>query len=242
MIGGMSTSIRHFDRPATPLSPKLYIRLAEGIASVVAALALAGCIAPASTRGVTVPAPTQSIPLDVGPHLDLMNRLGSSEPTQQADLFHDVERAYAAAPTTSNSLRYAIALAMPGHPASNPVEGKKILETLLASPERMLTNERLLASVVLQEVTARLKLDADSRRLLATVDERTRAQANSDRRAQTLVDDNARLRKALEEAQAKLDAIRAIERTIIERNPSPPGTAGPRSESSVEAQSPPAGR
>ena len=242
MIDGMLTSIRLFDRHATPLITRSSIRCLAGIAAVTATMALAGCIAPATTRGITAPAPTQSVPLDVGPHLDLMNRLGSSEPTQQADLFHDVERAYAAAPTTSNTLRYAIALAMPGHPASNAAEGKKLLETLLANPERMLTNERLLASVVLQVVTARLKLDADSRRLLATVDERTRAQANSDRRAQSLADDNARLRKALEEAQAKLDAIRAIERTIIERNPSPPGTAGPRSESSVEAQSPPAGR
>ena len=238
----MFTSVRLFDRPATLLSTRSSIRLLEGIAAFVAAMTLTGCTTPASNRGVIAPVPTQSIPFDVGPHLDLMSRLGSSEPTQQADLFHEVERAYAAAPTTSNSLRYAIALATPGHPASNAAEGKKILETLLASPERMLTNERLLASVVLQEITARLKLDADSRRLVATVDERTRAQANSDRRAQNLAEENAKLRKSLEEAQAKLDAIRAIERTIIERNPSPPGTAGSRSESSVEAQSPPAGR
>jgi hypothetical protein len=206
------------------------------------ALAMAACTLPVADKGTSAPVPAQSLPVDLGPYLDLMVRLGNSEPAQQADLFYEVERTYASAPTTANSLRYAVALVTPGHSGGNAAAGKKILETLLASPERMLTNERLLASVVLQDVVTRLKLEADARRVLATVDERTRSQANSDRRAQTLADENARLRKALEEAQAKLDAIRAIERTIIERNPSPPGTAGPRSESSVEAQSPPAGR
>ena len=214
-----------------------------GYACIIAtALALTGCALPSAVRTPPAPAPAPSTVVDVGPYLDLMRKISSSDPAQQADLFHDVERAFVAAPTTSSSLRYAIALTSPGHPASNPAEGKKILETLLASPERMLANERLLAAVVLQETEARLKLEAESRRLLATVDERTRAQANSERRAQLQVEENAKLRKALEEAEAKLDAIRAIERTIIERNPSPPGAPGTRSESSVETQSPPAGR
>lgn len=217
-------------------------RVAFGTLAAMALLVLTACTLPAKDRGTTTPPPAQAAPVDLGPYLDLMDRLASGEPAQQADLFHEVERAYAVAPTTSNSLRLAVALTTPGHPASKPAEGKKILETLLATPERLLTNERLLASVVLQDTSTRLKLEADARRVLATVDERTRSQANSDRRAQNLAEENAKLRKSLEEAQAKLDAIRAIERTIIERNPSPPGAAGSRSESSVEAQSPPAGR
>ena len=212
------------------------------MAATLTLFALTACTLPATDRTSSAPPPAQNAPVDLGPYLELMERLANGEPAQQADLFHDVERAYAAAPTTSNSLRLAVALVTPGHPASKPADGKKLLETLLATPERLLTNERLLASVVLQDTTTRLKLEADARRVLATVDERTRSQANSDRRAQNLAEENARLRKSLEEAQAKLDAIRAIERTIIERNPSPPGAAGSRSESSVEAQSPPAGR
>lgn len=229
---------RHRSDPGTPTLREL----SSVSAILMVMLAMTACTLPATDRGITTPPPAQNAPVDLGPYLELMDRLASSEPAQKADLFRDVERAYAVAPTTSNSLRLAVAFVIPGHPSSKPAEGKKLLETLLASPERLLTNERLLASVVLQETTARLKLEADSRRVLATVDERTRAQANSERRAQNLAEENAKLRKSLEEAQAKLDAIRAIERTIIERNPSPPGTAGPRSESSVEAQSPPAGR
>lgn len=208
---------------------------------LTAILLLSGCVLP--TTDIPAPPPPAATPnADVSVYLDLMQRLGISDPAQQTDLFHEVERTYTAAPTTANSLRYAVALIMPGHPGTNAAEGKKVLETLLASPEKLLVNERLLASVFLQETEARLKLEADARRLLATVDERTRAQANSERRVQTQTEENARLRKSLEEAQAKLDAIRDIERTIIERNPSPPGAAGSRSESSVEAQSPSPGR
>ena len=47
--------------------------------------------------------------------------------------------------------------------------------------------------------------------------------ANVARRLQTEMDENARLRKALDEAHAKLDAIANIERSISDR---PPATEG----------------
>ncbi|MGH8240366.1 MAG: hypothetical protein ACREXP_25575, partial [Steroidobacteraceae bacterium] len=50
------------------------------------------------------------------------------------------------------------------------------------------------------------------------------SQANSDKRVQAQVEENARLRRLLAEAQQKLDAIKEIERTIIERSPTPPGS------------------
>ena len=127
----------------------------------------------------------------------------------------------------------------PGHPASNPQEGKRLLETLLATPERMTQQERSLAAVLLHETEARLKLEAENRRLLATLDDRGRSQANSDKRVQAQIEENARLRRALAEAQQKLDAIKEIERSIIERSPTPPGS---RDATSSETQSPPTGR
>ena len=157
-------------------------------------------------------------------YLETMNGLGSIDPAQQADVFYEVERQYAQAPTTASTLRYAVALVTPGHPASNAAEGKKLLETLLATPERMVPIERTLAAILLRETNARLKLEADNRRLVATLDERGRAQANSDKRVQAQAEENARLRKELGEAQQKLDAIKEIERSIIERSPTPPGS------------------
>jgi hypothetical protein len=172
-------------------------------------------------------------------YLDIMNGLSTPDPARQADLFYEVEREYTRAPTTASTLRYAVALVTPGHPATSPSEGKRLLETLLATPERMTQDERTLAAVLLHETDVRLKLEAENRRLLATIDDRSRTQANSDKRIQAQIEENARLRRALAEAQQKLDAIKEIERSIIERSPTPPGN---RDAAPSETQSPPTSR
>jgi hypothetical protein len=172
-------------------------------------------------------------------YLDTINSLGTADPARQADLFYEVEREYTRAPTTASTLRYAVALVTPGHPATSPSEGKRLLETLLATPERMTQEERTLAAVLLHETDVRLKLEAENRRLLATLDDRSRSQANSDKRMQAQIEENARLRRALAEAQQKLDAIKEIERSIIERSSTPPGS---RDAAPSETQSPPASR
>ena len=117
--------------------------------------------------------------------------------------------------------------------------GSNLLETLLATPERLTQDERTLTAVLLHETDVRLKLEAENRRLLATLDDRSRSQANSDKRIQAQIEENARLRRALAEAQQKLDAIKEIERSIIERSPTPPGN---RDAAPSETQSPPASR
>ncbi|MET0533867.1 MAG: hypothetical protein ABW171_06550, partial [Steroidobacter sp.] len=127
-------------------------------------------------------------------YLDIMNNLSTPDPARQADLFYEVEREYTRAPTTASTLRYAVALVTPGHPASSPNEGKRLLETLLATPERLTQDERTLASVLLHETNVRLKLESENRRLLATIDDRSRTQANSDKRIQAQIEENARLR------------------------------------------------
>jgi hypothetical protein len=162
---------------------------------------------------------------DVSQYLDTMYELVVGDAARQVDIFYELEREYARAPTTATSLRYALALLTPGHPAAKPAEGKRILEALLASPERMLPLERKLATIMLREADAQLKMEAENRRLLATVDERARSQANSDKRLQAQTEEVLRLRRELAEAKQKLDAITAIERSItIERSPTPPGS------------------
>jgi hypothetical protein len=185
------------------------------------------------------PAQTVTPPGSVRFYLDTMDGLASGDPARQADVFYEVEREYTRAPTTASTLRYAVALVTPSHPASKPVEGKRLLETLLATPERMTQEERSLAAVLLHETNTRLKLEAENRRLLATLDDRSRSQANSDKRVQAQIEENARLRRALAEAQQKLDAIKEIERSIIERSPTPPGS---RDAAPSETQSSSAGR
>ena len=191
---------------------------------------------------VDAPTPiTVQVPSDDGirRYLDTMNALASTDPARQADVFYEVEREFARAPTTTSTLQYATALVTPGHPAAKPQEGKRLLEALLATPERLVPAERSLVGALLHETNARLTMDAENRRLLATLDDRGRSQANSDKRAQVQAEEIARLRRALAEAQQKLDAVKEIERSFIERSPTPPGT---RDANPSETQSPPPGR
>jgi hypothetical protein len=197
---------------------------------VVASLlsTLAGCALTDKLSNEPLPAPIMA-PAQISAsglrgYLETMEGLASPDPARQADVFYEVEREYTRAPTTASTLRYAIARVTPGHPATSPQEGKRLLEALLATPERMTQEERAFAIVLLNETNARLKLEAENRRLLATLDDRSRSQANSDKRVQAQVEENARLRRLLAEAQQKLDAIKEIERTIIERSPTPPGS------------------
>ena len=194
------------------------------IAICIACGALSGCELPQLRSEPAPPAPVATASEDaLNPYLETMKGLASTDPARQADVFYEVEREYTRAPTTASTLRYASALVTPDHPASKPAEGKKLLETLLATPERMTPAERNLALVLIHETNARLKLEAENRRLLATLDDRGRSQANSDRRVQAQLEENARLRRALAETQQKLEAIKEIEKDLSERSTSPPG-------------------
>jgi hypothetical protein len=216
-----------------------YFKVTAGC-MLAASLVLTGCeLVPA--QQVTPTQITIQTPTDEGirKYLETMNGLASTDPARQADVYYEVEREYARAPTTASTLQYAAALVTPGHPASKPQEGKRLLEAMLATPERMIPAERSLVAALLHETNARLKLEAENRRLLATLDDRGRSQANSDKRAQAQAEEIARLRRALTEAQQKLDAVKEIERTFIERSPTPPGS---RDANPSETQSPPTSR
>ena len=207
--------------PFAPLATRPMRRCLRMTCILLAALSSHACVLAPKAEQPYTPQPT--VQEDLSQYLDTMFALATSVPARQADVFYELEREYTRAPTTATSLRYALALITPGHPAWKPSEGKHILETLLASPERMLPLERKLAQVMLSQADASLKMEADNRRLLATVDERVSSQAHSDRRLQAQIEENLRLRKELAEAKQKLDAITDIERSItIERSPSPP--------------------
>jgi predicted nuclease with TOPRIM domain len=92
---------------------------------------------------------------------------------------------------------------------------------LMAAPAALLPAERALAFLEQQKVDVQLALEAENKRLQGTVvrgDKDRNAAAN--KRLQEEVAENARLRKELEEAQAKLDAISDIEKSLSERKSS----------------------
>jgi hypothetical protein len=150
--------------------------------------------------------------------LELMQTLPAGDPARQAELFQATKEAATLSPTTSNKLKYALALATPGHAGSNPVAAQRQLSELLATPETLLPAERLLAMVELREVDQRLVLQAENAQVRDEAPRETRDKLLAiNRRLAAELDENVRLRKALDEAQAKLEAVTHVERSINDR-------------------------
>jgi hypothetical protein len=158
----------------------------------------------------------------ITPALEMMSTLPQGDPARQAELFQSAKESAALSPTTSNRLKYALALATPGHSGSDPVAAQRQLSQLLATPETLLPVERMLATVELQEVDQRLILQAENKQLRDEAPREAREKLLAiTRHLAAESDENARLRKALDEARAKLEAVTHIERSINDR-----GTSG----------------
>lgn len=155
-------------------------------------------------------------------YLDPLRDLLEGDAVVQADVFRTIAAAVDSAPTTTNRLRFALALATPTHAATNAVEAQRLLNELVASGDALLPDERTLALIHLKDVEQRLILDAEAARLQRAAT--AAAAQRNDRNAQQLqaaLEENRQLRAALDEARAKLDAITNIERSIRERENGP---------------------
>jgi hypothetical protein len=196
----------------------------RALALLCAGLTAAACtLIPQADNGpAPIPVPQSDPSLAViGTHLEMMARLTQATPAEQAEIVRAARDAAELSPTTSNRLSYALALVTPGHGLSDPATARQLLTELLARPEALLPAERALAWVCLRDAEQRLILQAENARLQgdAVRVERERS-ASTNRRLQAEIDENARLKKQLAEAQAKLDEIKRIERSIVERAPS----------------------
>jgi len=109
-------------------------------------------------------------------------------------------------------------LATPGHSASNPQEAQSLFRELLAATELMTPSENALATIHLKSVEQQIVLGAEARRLRS---ENTRAATTEEeaiaQRIATVESENRQLRRDLEEAEQKLEAITTIERSIREQ-------------------------
>src|SRR5277367_6086394 len=162
----------------------------------------------------------------IAPMLDMMSSLPQGDPARQAETFQAAKDAAELTPTTSNRLRYALAMATPGYSGADPVAAQRQLAELLARPETLLPVERLLAAVELKEVEQRLILQAENARMRDTVPNDTHDKLQAiNRRLAAETDENAKLRKALDEARAKLEAVTHIEqRSVTDRGTGAPHT------------------
>jgi len=187
-------------------------------------LALAGCSGSFLARDRATPTTQLSQPstssLVLSDYLLLLQRLVQGTASEQAEIVSRAQNEYDAAPTPSRELRLALILSTPGHPATDQPRAQRLLRELMAHPETLLPAERALAFLELSQIDDHLTLVAENRRLQTDAVREDQARiATATRRLQAEIDENTRLRRELDEARAKLDAIANIERSLNERKP-----------------------
>ena len=157
---------------------------------------------------------------DADVYLQELYALASGDPATQAEIYADAHSAATLTPDPQTNLRYALVLATPGHPEADPEEAQSRLREILAQTELMTEAEIALATIHLKQVEELIVLNAESRRLRASPSRAAQTQqAASDQRLATVEAENRRLRRELEEAEEKLEAITSIERSIREQEP-----------------------
>jgi hypothetical protein len=149
----------------------------------------------------------------VAGYLSILDRLGRGGAAEQAEIVESTRSAYLAEPSTQKRLRYAFVLAVPGHAASDPAGARTLLGDAPATTETLLPSERALADLMVLNLDARLALTSENETLrngrsAVTVDSRL---ADLDRRLQAETAEKERLKRDLERAEAKLEAIATLE-------------------------------
>lgn len=155
-------------------------------------------------------------PADV--YLEDLAAIASGDPARQAEILADSRAAAQLTPNPSTNLRYALVLAAPGHPGSDPQLAQSMLREILTQAPLMTQSEIALASVHLRAVEEVMVLESENRRLRESSSraQRTQDQAVAQRLA-SVEAENRRLRQELTDAEEKLEAITSIEREIREQ-------------------------
>ena len=148
----------------------------------------------------------------VADYLATLDRLGRGGAAQQAEIIESTRSAYLSDPSTRKRLRYAFVLSVPGHAATDPAGARALLGEALAIPETLLPSERALADLMVRDLDARLALTRENESLrngsMTQEDDRV---ADLARRLQAETAEKDRLRRELERAEAKLEAIATLE-------------------------------
>jgi len=197
--------------------------------AILLATLLAGC--------TTLPGPREPAPDPVAAseviqaaqlrnHLLALLTLVTGTPTDQAEVVAAARQGFEGARQGPAALHFGLVLTAPVHPARDPEFGLQLLREALARPELLSVAEHALAAVEMERVTAELRLGAENQRLVSELQqqerERTRtapSAAATTRQLQAAQEENARLRRELQDAREKLDAIAEFERRQADRPP-----------------------
>lgn len=155
---------------------------------------------------------------DANVYLQELRDLAAGDPAMQAEIYADAAASAQLTPGPNTNLRLALVLATPGHTESNPVQAESMLREVLAKPELLTSPEVALATIHLNNVERLIVTTAEARRLRESTSRaaRTEEQAISQRLA-SVEAENRQLRRELDDAEQKLEAITSIERSIREQ-------------------------
>ncbi len=197
------------------------------IVTCVAALAVGGCAQTQSwmdsVRGSSRDASGETVILgapDADEYLSELYDLAAGDPATQAEIYADAESSATLTPDPQSTLRYALVLATPGHPESDPSQAQSMLREILARPELLTPSEISLATIHLKSSERLTMLSAESERLRASSSRAARTEQQAmNQRLSTVEAENRQLRRQLEEAENKLEAITTIEQSIRAQDP-----------------------
>ena len=145
-------------------------------------------------------------------YLATLDRLGRGGDAEQAEILESTRNAYLSEPSTQKRLRYAFVLAVPGHAASDAAGARTLLGEALATPETLLPSERALAELMVRDLDARLSLAQENETLRSGSTPQADNRIDElNRRLQAETAEKDRLRRELERAEAKLEAIATLE-------------------------------
>jgi hypothetical protein len=204
---------------------------AGGVAVVVAACLACGCSSllppPEHNADLSPDNKAAANAVMVTQHLQVLQRLMQGTPSDKADIVAAAQHDFDTMPSPSKKLRLALILGTPDQPATDLPRAQRLLSELMARPEELVPGERSLAFLELQQIEDHLTWLAETRRLQTDAGRADRERlAALNHRLQQEVDENTRLRKDLDEAKAKLDAIATIESSPDEHKPRKPSTEG----------------
>jgi hypothetical protein len=159
-------------------------------------------------------------PGNADPYLQELYELVSGDPAKQAEIYADARSTSTLTPNPQTNLRYALVLATPGHSESDPEQAQTMLRELLAQTELLTPDEISLATIYLRSVESQIVTNTEARQLRASSSRAAQTREDAiNQRIASVEEENQRLKRELQDAQDKLDAITSIERSIREQEP-----------------------
>jgi hypothetical protein len=151
-------------------------------------------------------------------YLAELQRLAGGDPATQAEIFADAQSGFQLTPGPQTNLRYALVLATPGHPEFDPDVAASMLREVLARTELLTQAEIALATIHLKTAEQIAVTQAEIQRLRGATSRAAQNQESAtNQRLAAIEAENRRLRRELDEAERKLEAITSIERSIREQ-------------------------